>query len=72
MSQEKKIVSQDLGEGDTPRFETKTCCIRTAPLTNQEKDFLKLLKEQRPILLARLQDLELLPSFLEVENGTKL
>lgn len=40
-------------------------------LTREEKDFLTLVKEHRPILLDRLQSLGLLSSFLEVENETK-
>jgi len=40
-------------------------------IPEEERRFLRLARENRPILLDRLQDLGLLPSFLEAENGTK-
>lgn len=39
--------------------------------TNEGNAFLELLKTNRAILLARLQSLGLLSSFLEAENRTK-
>ena len=47
------------------------CAANDEKTTVEEREFLYILKNERPTLLARLQDLELLPSFLEAERGTK-
>lgn len=39
-------------------------------LTKEEKEFLYLLRTNREGLLERLEKLELLEAFLQVENGT--
>ena len=60
----------DLKERQETREEDTAQSRKNYILSKDDIDFMRLLKEQRPILLARLQSLGLLASFLEAENGT--
>lgn len=64
------------------KYEREECCgvatekqIECTAMENREvaaeREFLYIVRNMRPMLLAHLQDLGLLPAFLEAESGTK-
>ena len=75
MNQDVKKESQEIRREDTLRLESESIMAYIKndieELTKQEKDFIRLLREEKAVLLDRLQSLGLLPAFLEAENGTK-
>lgn len=51
--------------------EKQECMVIQNKEVAGEREFLYIVKNMRPMLLAHLQDLGLLPAFLEAESGTK-